>query len=141
MSKVKDGNVVIESPEEIRMNDAILLRPEIKDYSETKSAVSSAAGAATFDIEDGNIFTITLSENVTFTFSNPPASGKAGSLTMILTQDGTPRTVTWPGSVKWDSGTEPDVSTAGAIYVLTFITIDAGTAWYGFLSGSEMATP
>ncbi len=141
MSKVRDGNLIIEGSEEIRMNDNLMSNPEIKNYAETKSAVSSAGNAATFDINNGNIFSITLTEDAIFTFSNPPASGKAGSLTMILTQDGTPRTVTWPGSVKWDSGTAPTISTAAAVYVLTFITVDAGTTWYGFLSGSEMATP
>ena len=141
MSKIRSGNLIIEQPEEIGMENAILSKPEIKNYSEAKTSVSSNAGAATFDIDNGNVFSITLSENVTFTFSNPPTSGKAGSLTMILTQDSTPRTVTWPGSVKWDSGTAADVSTADAIYILTFITVDGGTTWYGFLSGSEMATP
>lgn len=138
MSKTRDGNLVIDSPKEIRMKDNVLSRPEIKDYSESKTLVSSSSNAATFDLENGNIFTITLSENVTFTFSNPPISGTAGSLTMILTQDSVVRSITWPASVKWVDSTSPDLSTASAAYVLTFITVDAGTAWYGFLSGSKM---
>jgi len=139
--KVRDRNIIIESPEEIRMKDNVLSRPEIKDYSETKTAVSSADNAATFDVENGNIFTITLTEDAAFTFSNPPVSGKAGSLTLILTQDDPARTVTWPGSVKWDDSTAPDLTTISEIYILTFITVDAGTTWYGFLSGSKMGTP
>ena len=125
---------------DINMGDQLISRPEIKDYSETKTAPSSSAGTLTLDIVNGNVFAVTLTENVTtLNFNNPSPTGKACSFTLILTQDSTPRTLAWPVSVKWDSGIAPTISTASAIYVLTFVTVDAGTIWYGFLAGSEMA--
>lgn len=124
----------------INMVDELLNRPEIKDYSEAKTSPSSASNVLTLDIENGNVFEVTLTENVTtLNFNNPSSTGKACSFTLILNQDSTPRTVAWPGSVKWDSGTAPTISTASAIYILTFVTVNAGTTWYGFLAGSEMS--
>ena len=84
---------------------------------------------------------LTLTANCTLTFSNPPASGTAGSFTLILVQDGTgSRTVTWPAAVDWASATAPTLSTgAGDVDILTFLTLDAGTTWYGFVAGQDMS--
>lgn len=122
--------------------DQVVSRPEIKDYAETVSTPVSSAGTLTIDLTAGNVAEVTLTENVTtLNLNNPPATGKAGSLTMILKQDATgSRTVTWPASVKWAGGTAPTLSTAASsIDVLTFVTIDAGTTWYAFLAGGGMA--
>jgi len=139
--KVTDGNIVMDSAEEVKMQGAILSRPIIKDYSESYSGVSSSGGDATLDLEDGSVFSITLSEATTFIFSNPPDAGQAGALNLILTQDAAAKTIIWPISVNWDSGAAPDLSVNSAVYILTFLTVDAGATWYGFLSGSEMAVP
>ena len=126
----------------INMEDQQLTRPEIKDYSETKTAPSSASSVLTLDIENGNVFSTLLTENVTtLNFNNPSASGKACSFTWIMTQHSSAVTVAWPASVKWDSGTAPTISENDAIYIFTFVTVDAGTTWYGFLAGSKMAVP
>ena len=85
-----------------------------------------------------------MTGNCTYTFSNPPASGVAGSFTLIQKQDATGnRTVTWPASVKWRHGARlgtPVGSTiANGIAVYTFITTDAGTVWLGFEAAADMA--
>ena len=120
--------------------DKVLQRPELKDYAETKTAISSSGGILTIDLENGNVFSLTTTEAITtVNLNNPPASGKGGSFTLILTQDATGRAITWPAAVKWPGGTAPTINTASKVYVLTFLTVDGGTAWYGFMSGSEMA--
>jgi len=127
---------------DILMADNVISRPEIKDYSETKTAPSSSSNVLTLDLEAGNVFEVTLTENVTtLTLSNPSPTTKCCSFTLILTQDSTPRTVAWGAAVHFGEGEEPDISTADAVYILTFFTLDAGTKWYGFLAGSEMAVP
>jgi len=73
----------------------------------------------------------------TFTFTNPPGSGDAGSFTLILTNGGS-QTVNWPASVNWAGGTAPTLTSSG-VDVLTFITVDAGTTWYGFATGLDMS--
>ena len=117
----------------INMADNVLQRPELKDYSETKVAM----GANDVDLSAGNVFTKTISGNQTLTFSNPPATGKGGAFTLILTNGGS-ATITFPTSVDWAAATAPTLTAAG-VDVLTFTTIDAGTIWYGIASGIGMA--
>ena len=80
-----------------------------------------------------------LNANITtLTISNPPASGTGIGFTLVFTADGTARTVTWPASVKWDSGTAPTLtSTNGKKDVFTFVTLDAGTTYLAFVSGQN----
>lgn len=136
----RDGSVALTG--ELQAADNVISRAELKDYAETRTAPTSSAGALTLDLQNGNVFEVTLTENITtLTLSNPPASGKGGAFSLILTQDATGgRTVTWPASVKWAGGTAPTLSTtASAIDVLTFMTTDGGTTWYGFSAGLNMS--
>ena len=113
--------------------DQILQRPVMKDYAETKVAMAAHA----VDLSLGNVQTYTLSGNQTLTFTNPPASGSAGSFTLIVTNGGS-ATLTWPTSVDWAAATAPTL-TASGVDVLTFLTVDGGTIWYGFAVGLAMA--
>jgi len=120
--------------------DGVVQRPEFKDYAETKVALSAAA-TVDIDLTTGNVFTLTPNQNTTFTFSNPSASGKSCSFTLIWTQDSTDRTIAWPASLKWkDGGGEPSVTSgSGKVDIYTFFTIDGGTIWYSFQAGADMA--
>jgi hypothetical protein len=118
--------------------DQLVTRPTIKDYAETKTALSAAA-TVDIDLEDGNVFTLTADQNTTFTFSNPSPTGKSCSFTLIWTQDSSDRTIAWPSTVDWAGGSAPDVTSgSGKIDVYTFFTLDAGTIWYGFQAGADM---
>ena len=106
---------------------------------EESTAVTSSSNAATLNLRDGSVFTHTLSENVTYTFSNPAASGYASSFTLKVTQDSSARTITWPGSVDWAGGTAPTLSTgSGDVDVFVFMTVDGGTTYYGFTAGQDL---
>ena len=123
------------SKDRINMDDKTLEQPVLKDYGET--AVTANSGTSyTIDLTEGNVFDITLTGDCTFTFANPPASGTAGSFTLILTQDATgSRTVTWPTAVEWLGDETPQLTaTANFADIFTFLTLDAGTTWYGALS-------
>ena len=110
----------------------------IEAYGENVNAIGSTGGGTQdIDLANGNVVTATVDTSAnTFTFSNPPTSGKCGSFTLILTNGGS-QTVNWPAAVDWAGGTAPTLTTAG-IDVLTFTTVDAGTIWYGFLAGADM---
>jgi len=118
--------------------DNILSRPKIQDYGETVNAIGSIGGGTQdIDLESGNVVSGTVdTSTTTFTFSNPPASGTAGSFTLFLTNGGS-QTVNWPASVDWAGGTAPSLTAAG-VDILTFTTIDGGTTWYGFPAGLDM---
>jgi len=113
----------------------------VDSYNETYAAVTSSSNATTVDCETGNAFSHTLTENTTFTFSNPPASGTAFSFSLELIQDASASgfTVTWPTSVDWPSATAPTLTaTASAKDVFVFYTRDGGTTWYGFTAGQAL---
>jgi len=110
-------------------------------YNETYAAVTSSSNATTVDCETGNAFSHTLTENTTFTFSNPPASGTAYSFSIEIIQDASASgyTVTWPSSVDWPSATAPTLTaTASAKDVFVFTTRDGGTTFYGFTAGQAL---
>jgi len=122
----------------VSFEDNLLTKPVLKDYGEAINAIGSIGGGTQdIDFTAGNIVTGTVDTSATtFTFSNPPASGTAGSFTLILTNGGS-QTVSWPAAVKWEGGTAPTLTTNG-VDVLTFTTLDGGAIWYGFVGGLNL---
>lgn len=130
-----DGSVVATGA--FDWDNKELAKVSLKDYAEEKS---DPAAAATIDLDieaEGNAFEVEMDQNTTFTFSNPSPTGTMCSFTLILKQDsGGGHTVTWPASVDWESSTSPTLSgAANQRDLLSFMTVDAGTIWYGFLGG------
>lgn len=99
------------------------------------NTVAAAGTTETLDGDDYNIHDITLDESVTFTFTT---GATVAQFTLILRQDGSGgNSVTWPASVKWHSATAPTIlTTASAVHVLEFLTVNSGTTWRGFLASS-----
>jgi hypothetical protein len=125
-------------------NGDVNLTQELKatSYNESYVAVTSSGAATTVNCEQGNTFSHTLTENTTFTFSNPPASGTAYSMSVEIIQDAGASgfTVTWPTSVDFPAATAPTLTaTASAVDVFVFTTRDGGTTWYGFTAGQALA--
>ena len=113
----------------------------VTSYNETFQAVSSSGGSTTINCETGNVFSNTLSENTTFTFSNPPASGTAYGFSLKIIQDASASeyTITWPNAVAWSSSLAPQLTiTANAVEQFVFYTHDGGITYYGFRAGFNM---
>ena len=107
---------------------------------EETTAITSSSSAATINLRDGNTFTHTLSEAVTYTFSNPASSGKASIFTLKVIQDSSARAITWPNTVDWAGGTAPTLSSGNAdVDVFVFFTVDGGSNYYGFTAGQDMS--
>ena len=121
------------------LQDNELIRAKLRDYSETVSSPTISAGTLVLNLETSNIFTVSLNAAITtLTISNPPASGSGGSFTLILTADGTARSVTWPASIKWAGGTAPTITSAsGKVDSFAFFTSDGGTNWQGYIGGQN----
>ena len=112
--------------------------PAVTEQNST--AITSSSNAATINLRDSDNFTHTLTENVTYTFSNPAASGRVSAFTLKVIQDSSARTITWPSSVDWAAATAPTLSTgSGNVDVFVFVTYDGGTNYYGFTAGQAMA--
>lgn len=109
--------------------------------TEEYNAVTSSSNATTVNLRDGTNFSHTLTENTTFTFSNPAASGKVSSFTLKVVQDASASgyTITWPTAVDWKDATAPTLTaTASAVDYFVFLTHDGGTTWYGFTAAQDM---
>ncbi|MBN9078507.1 MAG: hypothetical protein BGN87_00090 [Rhizobiales bacterium 65-79] len=119
----------------LNLADQLLQRPTIEDYAETINALGTVGASPTIDLESGNVITATVAGTApTFAFSNPSASGKCCSFTLILTNGGL-ETIVWPASLKWMGDAAPTLNSAG-VDVLTFFTVDGGTTWYGASAGT-----
>ncbi len=103
------------------------------------NVITSTSNAITVDLDDGSIFQHIMTEDTTFTFSNPVSSGSLSSFKLFMDNAAGAYTPTWPASVVWSNGTEPDLTTANEKNVLVFDTIDGGTIWYGALAAEAVA--
>lgn len=127
------GTMGSQNANNVNITGGTIATTQLQAYSETCTVVG-AVGSSTYniDLSLSNIFDITLGNNVTFTFTNAPASGVAKNCTIILRQDSTGnRTATFTGA-KYTDGTAPILSTgANQIDVLTFFTVNGGSFWFG----------
>lgn len=119
--------------------EGAVIGPELRSYSETKTAGTISAGTLAVDLANGNHFGVALNANVaTFTIATVPASGKTAAAVFYFTADGTARTIVWPTTTKWPSATAPTMtSTNGKIDIVTLLTVDGGTTWFGFVGGQN----
>lgn len=102
--------------------------------TERVNALTITAGAITIDLSLGNYFTLSLTSNITsITFTNAPASGRAESICLEISQDVTGgRTIAgWPAAVTWSGGAYTPTSTASASDLVTLSTLTQGTKYRG----------
>ena len=94
----------------------------------------SSGTAVTINAANGNIQKLTLTANCNLSLANP-ISGVLCSMTILMFQDSTgARTISWPPSVKWDMlGTPALSAVAGAMDMVSLLSIDGGATWYGVL--------
>ena len=104
---------------------------------------SPSNGRVTVNVADGNVVQVLLSANTVFEFRCPIGAGVALSFTLLLQQDGTgSRTCTWPSTVDWGTTGAPTLTTtASKVDVVTFLSVNGGRSWYGFLSAKGFAAP
>ena len=111
----------------------------IKHEKATYTNFPSLSFAATLDIDldTSNLHKITLTDNITFTFSN----SKAGQRFIVrVLQDGSGNhTIAWPSGISWASGgTAPThTATANRATVLGFLTTGSDT-YDGFVIGKDI---
>jgi len=90
----------------------------------------NSSTAITINWTNGSAQKVTMTDNVTFTLSNPVTGG---TYVLKLVQDGTGgRTYTWPGTVSWSGGTSPTGSGASKTDIVNLYW--DGTKYYGSFS-------
>lgn len=122
---------------DLYMGNNYLRQVEFYEYREHYvSQAPAAATTATLDVRTPVHF-VSPAGAVTIAFSNWPASGNGGSVTLIMNNGGTARATTWPAAVDWPDGKVPTATTGVDIY--TFISVNGGATIYGFQAGKAMA--
>ena len=119
-------------------NFSTVFEPTFRYYNETTSSPSISSNTLTLDLSAAQVFNVSLNANITtLTISNTPATSNTSiGFTLIFTADGTARTVTWPAAVKWANNDPPALtSTNGKRDILSFMSPDNGTTWFGFIGG------
>jgi len=102
-----------------------------------QTIVTESDGATvTFDLDDGNIQQVTLTDNRTLAISNEDA-GQVFIIKLIQDGGGT-NTVTWFSTIKWPGGVTPTLTSTGSkADVFGFITTGADT-YDGFIVGQNL---
>jgi hypothetical protein len=134
--------VKFEAGDPLDMEGAVLDRAELRAYVETSPELAPSEGTLTLDLAAGSVVEVILDQDVaSLVLANPPAAGRAGTLTLILRQDGSGgRTLAWPAAVKWAGGQPPALSPdPDAVDIFALVTRDGGTTWYGFVAGLGFA--
>ena len=111
-------------------------------FSDKLSALGNTGSAKTLDASVAQVFTATLTDNVTFTLSGENAvANRASSFILILTNDGTPsRTVAFSGgTVEFPGGSVSRSTGANETDIWFFMTPDNGTTWYANIPLKNMS--
>jgi len=142
--EAKDANIMRNNVAQtmsapINMADNQLTRPDIKDYAETVGTTPATTGTVTFNLTTGNVFNLTPTGAVTIGFSNWPANGKGGSVTVRLKNGATVYSKAFVAAIKWPNDEIPDLSEANKAYDLVFSTTNAGTVIHGAAVGPYSA--
>lgn len=137
----RGGNVTLTTADVPgALDQRTITKGSLAGYTEQVTTTAAAGSTITYDATAKNVYDTTLTANLAVTFT-AGASGSASELTVIHRQDATgSRITTWPASVKWPNGTPPAPNmAANAINIWTFVSVDGGTSWFGFLAGKGMA--
>jgi len=103
----------------------------VNDGSVAEDYDALSGTTPTCNVDNGGMFSLTMTGNTTFTFSGASSGYVQGFILQLV---GNGSTVTWPASVDWAGGTAPDAPASGETDIYVFITRDGGTTWYGVLS-------
>lgn len=122
---------------EVNNNGVNAARITANDCFQEKVVAGGSGTAYTVNINSGSVHTFTPTSSYSIDFSNfaPTAAGGSTTFTLVVNNNGTARSCTWPGSgetdkVFWSDGVEPPPSSGIDIY--SFINISGQI--YGSLS-------
>lgn len=124
-------------------SDQVASALELKDIAETVVAKGTlATGAISYDYSAGGYqWGTTGGGNITsVAITNPPATGKSGTLTLEFVQGATPRTIAWGASFRFPGGTDYQLTqSTGAVDIFVLTTRDGGSTWYVAEAGKAFA--
>lgn len=125
--EIKNSGVIVSDANDVTGVNSIAVT------ANANHAVAASTGV--MNLATAQMFTATAGAAITWSFTNVP-TGRGVTVVLHLTNGGA-FAQTWPGSVKWPSGTAPALTAAGTD-VLVFVTHDGGTTWRGNIFGKDV---
>ena len=115
-------------------NTPSITNPTVTNYSE--AGVTTSGTSLAVDLASGTFWRFTMSGgNATMSITG---AGAGKSFILILTQDSTPRTMTWPVNVVWPGGTPPTLSTnSGKRDIFSFFYDPTTPSWLATTIGQN----
>ena len=113
----------------INFSDDVVRAVTLKDYAETINSLGTTSGTITPDVANGNVQTITLNGNLTFSAFSNPVAGQ--SMTLIINTGGTSRTLT--STMKFAGGSKT-LSTTNTTDIIS-VFYDGTTYWASLSKG------
>ena len=131
-------SVGVYVPADAKFTDTVFdLSPYLKKRNDTLNSyvekLVTIDETNLIDLNDGNVFLKTISADVAFAINN--AKEGAHSFTLFIEMN-TVAELIFPTEVKWEGGEMPDMTEADKTYILTFLTINQGTTWFGIEGGA-----
>lgn len=107
------------------------LQKQMLGYYEKVQSATIVSGVLTIDLNDGNCFTVELTENITsIVIQNPKGSGLHHPFTLYTKQDSTGGRMVDFAGMHTSGGSAPTItSDASAKDAFTIATRDGGTTW------------
>lgn len=115
------------------MTDMTATRATFTGNAQTTPVVVTYAASITVNCQLSNVFTTTLTGNITTTTISNPQDGQ--TINWFLTQDaGGSKTIAWPANFRWPAGATTALTTTGnAVDLLTATYRTTPNAWYATL--------
>ena len=103
--------------------------------SEACTINSSASGSISLNIDTTSVYKFIATGNISFSFTKDSTlsvytNNRSITLTLLI-QNGGSYTIAWPNNVYWPDNTAPSLSTSNKYDIITLITFDSGTTWFG----------
>lgn len=119
-----------------KISGAVTFNGAGKQANQPFAAIGNITGATTLDFDTrGNYMSMTLTGNVTFTFSNMRVGT---TYVLLISQDGTGgRTITWPSELRWAGGVSPTINTTASRVTMVTVTPVSSTRALGAVSGTN----
>lgn len=107
---------------------------------DTRAIANISSNTLTINLNSASIFETLLDDDITtVTINNVQSAGSVSSFVLVLTADGTPRSISWPASFRWPLGEAPTVTSLnGKKDTFIFFTTDGGSIWQALICGQEI---
>ena len=98
---------------------------------------TNVTGTQNLDASIARVWSLTCTGSTTLAFINPPVTLQQFIAYIYVTNNGGTVT-TWPTGTIWTSGLAPTMTTtSGKTDIITLLTINGGTTWYGTVAGQN----